>query len=75
MKTVTLAGIVVAVLVLVQLFAAHAGYKSLDLMRGVELVASLLILDLAQDAAQRGDEALSEAASFIAVIAAALPLL
>jgi hypothetical protein len=75
MKTVTLAGVVVALLVLAFLFAAHAGYKSLDLLRAVELVASLLVLDAAQDAAERVDEVLAEAASFIAVIIAVLPFL
>jgi len=75
MKTATLAGVVVALLVLAFLFAAHAGYKSLDLLRGAELVAALLVLDAAQDAAQRGDEVLAEAASFVAVIIAVLPLL
>jgi chromate transport protein ChrA len=75
MKTATLAGVVVVLLVLALLVAAHAGYKTLDLLRGVELIASLLVLDAAQDAAERGDEVLAEAASFIAVIIAVLPLL
>ena len=75
MRTVTLAGIVVLALVLVQLIAAQSGYIKFDTVKGAELVIALLLLDAAQDAADRGDEVLMEAASFIAVIVAILPLL
>jgi len=75
MKAVSVAGLVVAVAILLSLMLAAAGRVELTVTRGIEYIVSLLLLDAAQDADERGDEILSATASLAAVVAALLPLL
>ena len=75
MKVVSVAGLVVALVVLVSLVMTAAGHVQLTVERGIEYVVALLLLDAAQDADQRVDEVLSAVASLAAVFAAFLPLL
>jgi len=75
MKVVSIAGLVVAVAILISLILAAAGRVELTVTRGIEYIVSLLLLDAAQDADERGDEILSSTASLAALLAALLPLL
>jgi len=75
MKVVSIAGLVVALVVLLSLVMAAAGRVQLTVERGIEYVVALLLLDAAQDADERGDEVLSAVAALAAVFAALLPLL
>jgi hypothetical protein len=74
MRAVTAAGLL-AVLLLVVEFALVALHDiTLDLTKGIAMIASLLFLDAAQDADDRADDALSIFASIAAVLAALLVL-
>ena len=75
MKFVTLAGFVVVVLILLSLAMVAAGRAEFTELRGFTYIIALLLLDAAQDAAQRVDEALSGTASLGAVFTALLTLI
>jgi uncharacterized membrane protein YcaP (DUF421 family) len=75
MKFVTMAGFVVVVLILLSLAMVAAGRVEFTELHGFEYIIAMLLLDAAQDAAQRGDEALSGTASLGAVFTALLTLI
>jgi uncharacterized membrane protein YcaP (DUF421 family) len=70
-----LAGLVVVVLILLSLAMVAAGRAEFTELRGFAYIIAMLLLDAAQDAAQRGDEALSGAASLGAIFTALLTLI
>jgi len=74
MKVVSIAGLIVVALVLLSLVLAAAERIEFTLARGFGYIIALLLLDVAQDANKRGDEALSAFASVASIIVAALTL-
>jgi uncharacterized membrane protein YcaP (DUF421 family) len=74
MKVVSLVGLLVVVLILLSFVFIAAGRIEFTELRGFGYIISLLLLDAAQDATHRGDEALSAFASIASVIVAAFTL-
>jgi hypothetical protein len=74
MKVVTAAGLLAVILIALELALVAMHNISLDLSKGIAMVASLLLLDAAQDADDRADDALSLFASIAAVFAALMVL-
>jgi hypothetical protein len=75
MKAVSIAGLVVIVLIVLSLAMAATERIEFSLVRGIEYIVALLLLDAAQDADKRGDDAFSVVASLAAVFVAFLTLL
>jgi uncharacterized membrane protein YcaP (DUF421 family) len=74
MKVVSLAGLVAVVLIQLSLILFVTGRIELTVARGFEYVTALLLLNAAQNAAQRGDEELVSFASVASVVVATLTL-
>jgi hypothetical protein len=74
MKAVTIAGLLAVLLLAVELALAAMHSTTLDLSKGITMIVSLLLLDAAQDADDRADDALSLFASIAAVFAALMVL-
>jgi hypothetical protein len=75
MKFVALVGIVVVVALLMSLAMVAVGRIEFTELRGFMYIIALLLLDAAQDAANRNDEMLSSMASLGAVFTAVLTLI
>jgi hypothetical protein len=74
MRAVTIAGLLAVLLLALELALAAMHNISLDLNKGIAMIASLLFLDAAQDADDRADDALSLFASIASVFAALIVL-
>jgi len=74
MKLVTVAGALAVLLLVVELALVVMHNMSLDVTKCTAMIVSLLFLDAAQDADDRGDDALSLFASIAAVFAALIVL-
>jgi len=74
MKVITIAGLFAILLLAIELALVAMHSITLDLGKGIAMIASLLFLDAAQDADDRGDDALSLFASIAAVFAALIVL-
>jgi len=74
MKAITIAGLLAILLLALELALVVMHNTTLDLPKGTAVISSLLFLDAAQDADDRGDDALSLFASIATVFVALIVL-